>query len=266
MLINSDTEAHDLLQQLASHYVRQSNSLLEVGSGSGDFLRKIASKFQCPAWGVDPFAIDKSDGDIHYLSLPAENVDLLKRRFDFVYSVHSLHHFSSLEKFFQALEKVMSWNGIFIVVDWKFGTDTGINEDYYTLAEVTDWLANYNFQIIDQGETDENFYVVATLKTKKIAVATADGRTIFPKMLGQAPYFDIYQKTDHFQFLERRENVYQKTMQHQKTFDVYGEIDDCQAVAAARIGKKGTERFLAMGIEIFLATGEISRLLQNLQK
>lgn len=265
MIITSETEAHELLRQLAFHYVHQCHSLLEVGSGNGDFLREIAGKYQCPAWGVDPFAVNKSEAEIHFRSLPAEKIDLLKRRFDLVYSVHSLHHFNSPQNFFEKLEKVLSWNGAFILVDWKYGTHTGINERYYRLEEVTNWLINYDFQIIDHGATNENLYAVAALKNKKIAVATADGKTVFPKMMGQAPYFDIYQKTKNFQFLERRENIYQKTLQHLKTFDVYQQIDDCQAILTARIGKKGAERLQEMGVKLFYATGEIPLLLQNLE-
>ena len=265
MKIASDIDAHELLQLLASRHVPQCNSLLEVGSGGGDFLRKIAGKYHCPAWGVDPFAYDRSDGNIHFQALPAEKIDRIERRFELVYSVHSLHHFDSPQKFFGALQNVLAWNGVFILVDWKDGTDTGIREHYYKTREVNNWLTNYNFKIIEQGETMENMYFVLELRDKKIAVATADGKTVFPKMLGQAPYFDIYLKRQNFQFLERRKNIYQDTMQHLKTLDVYGDIDDCQAILAARVGKKGTERLQEMGVKLFFATGEIWLLLQNLE-
>lgn len=74
-----------------------------------------------------------------------------------------------------------------------------------------------------------------------IAIPTNDGIAIFPEMLGMAKYFYIYTTTDGRQFtlIEKRNNPFEKTMQHLKTLDVYSVINDCKIIIAALIGKKG---------------------------
>jgi len=160
----------------------------------------------------------------------------------------------------------LSWDGKFILVDWKKGTDTGVSERYYTLEDVATYLHEHNFKLIEQGTTPELFYVIAILKNKTLTVATEDGKTVFPKMFGQAPYFDIYRfYDDGFQFLERRKNSFQKTMQHLKTLDVYRKVADSQALLSAHIGKKGIHRLSEMGVKLFFEKGNVREALSRLR-
>jgi len=98
-----------------------------------------------------------------------------------------------------------------------------------------------------------------------IAVATNNGETIFPKMLGMAKYFFIYATTRDQQFtlVEKRENPYETTMQHLKTFDVYAVINDCEIIITASIGKRGIERLKGKGIKLFFRKGEIHEALNS---
>jgi predicted Fe-Mo cluster-binding NifX family protein len=98
------------------------------------------------------------------------------------------------------------------------------------------------------------------LKPVLIAVPTNDGATVFPKMLGMARYFYIYETHDGKQFtlVEKRVNPYETTMQHQKTLDVYAVIRDCEIIISAVIGKKGIERLRAKGVKLFFRKGEIN--------
>jgi predicted Fe-Mo cluster-binding NifX family protein len=73
------------------------------------------------------------------------------------------------------------------------------------------------------------------LKPVLIAVPTNDGATVFPKMLGMARYFYIYE-----------------------TLDVYAVIRDCEIIISAVIGKKGIERLRAKGVKLFFRKGEIN--------
>jgi predicted Fe-Mo cluster-binding NifX family protein len=96
-----------------------------------------------------------------------------------------------------------------------------------------------------------------------IAIPTNDGKTVFPKMLGMAKYFYIFaiNETKQFTFVEKRDNPYEKTMQHLKTLDVYVVINDCKIIIAATIGKKGIERLRERGVKLFFKKGEINEAL-----
>ena len=99
-------------------------------------------------------------------------------------------------------------------------------------------------------------------KYVKIAIPTNDGVTIFPKMLGMAKTIYIYKIINNsFIFVEERNNVYEKTMQHLKTLDVYELIKDCEIIISSKIGKKGIERLEDKGLKLFFRKGEIRKAL-----
>ncbi len=102
--------------------------------------------------------------------------------------------------------------------------------------------------------------------TLLVAVATNDGKTVFPKMLGMAKYFYIYTTTDgaRFDLVEKRTNPYETTMQHLKTLDVYAVINDCPVVIAAVVGKKGIERLRERGVRLFFGKGNIEEALTRI--
>ncbi len=240
--------------------------ILEVGCAGGTLLRQLAQEHNADGVGVDPYITEREQGQVSFKRLAAEHIDTLNMRFGLVYTVLSLHHFSNPEKFIGNLKSILSWNGRFIIVDWKYGTDTGITEKYFHLSEVMEWIEGHDLRILRKGKTKAHFYIVGALSESRIAVPTADGVSIFPKMLGKAPLFYVYQVNDgkKFRFLEKRVNIYSETLQPQKTFDVYNEIMDCQAVLSARIGKKGITRLENKGIQLFFDSGDIENALLRL--
>lgn len=102
---------------------------------------------------------------------------------------------------------------------------------------------------------------------KLAAAVEEDGKTIYPKMFGMAPIFAVYTfiPGEGFQFLESRSNPYQKTLQRGKTFDVYGLVNDCQALLAGHIGKKGIPRLEARGVRLFFGSGDVKTSLREIE-
>ena len=99
----------------------------------------------------------------------------------------------------------------------------------------------------------------------KIAIPTNDGENIFPKMLGRAKEFHVYEiKEKKFRFIEKRNNPYENTMQHLKTLDVYELISDCDIIISGNIGKKGIKRLEERGLRLFFRNGKIREALTNL--
>lgn len=103
-------------------------------------------------------------------------------------------------------------------------------------------------------------------KIIRIAVPTNDHISIFPAMLGLAAFFDIYEmNAEHGLILvEKRKNPSQKTMQHQKTLDVYEVIKDCSIIVAGKIGKKGIPRLEAKGMQLLFHKGKIDHILNHI--
>lgn len=261
-------DAHEIARDLIKNHAAHAELILDVGCGSGSFVRQIADELHATPFGIDPFIADQDSSELHLRALPAEALSRLGRRFDLIYSVHSMHHFNNVHTFFHEVQKTLGWSGVVILVDWKHGARTGIPERYYRLGEVLRFLENYNFKLIDYGEAGDNFYLVATLRERCLAVATDEqGKTVFPKMFGQAPFFDLYLfKGGTFRFLEKRKNIFQKTLQHEKTLDVYDEVSECQALLARSIGRKGQQRLKDKGVRMFFATGEVEKAFEGIIK
>jgi predicted Fe-Mo cluster-binding NifX family protein len=102
----------------------------------------------------------------------------------------------------------------------------------------------------------------------KIAIPSNDGINIFTKMLGMAKYMYIYETEngDRFKLVEKRNNPYEKTMQHLKTLDVYNLIDDCSIILSAYIGEKGVKRLEKRGVKMFFSKGNIVEALNKIKQ
>jgi predicted Fe-Mo cluster-binding NifX family protein len=102
----------------------------------------------------------------------------------------------------------------------------------------------------------------------KIALPSDDGVTIFPRMLGRARQFFIYElnNSGEVSFLEKRINPYASTNQHLKTLDVYDLLRDCPAIISGRIGKRGIERLEQRGVKLFFRSGEMKEALKELRE
>ena len=122
-------DAHQLLLKLEKETCRECDHILEVGSGSGDLLRRLAKNHNASAVGVDPYISQREEGNISFKATSAEKIDSLNRRFGLIYTVHSFHHFSDPNKFIENLKWTLAWNGRFIIVDWRHGTCTGVAEN-----------------------------------------------------------------------------------------------------------------------------------------
>ena len=98
----------------------------------------------------------------------------------------------------------------------------------------------------------------------KVAIPTNDGINIFQKMLGRATQIFIYE-TDgkQFKLIEKRNNPFEKTMQHLKTLDVYDLLHDCAVIISANIGKKGIQRLKKRGMKLLFKKGSIQEAIDD---
>ncbi len=273
----NEVEAHDLLKQLVKKYVLNQKdispytAILEVGAGDGSLLRELVSVYNVAGCGTDPFIVEHREGKAKFFPLKAENIEQLPRRYNLIYSVHSLHHFNDPKRFFEAASKKLTWTGKIVIVDWNRGARTGIPEHYYDIETIEKWALSTNLRLTKSGINGQNFFAILELRKKTVAVASEDGVYIFNGMFGQSPYFFIYtyegnypsgknkkndrstkSSKDPFKLTRMVKNQYSNSLQHLKTYDVYNEVPECQAIIARSIGTKGQQRLKELGIELIL--------------
>lgn len=149
-----------MVRELIRNFIAERTSVLEVGAGRGELLMEIAESFGLDAWGIDPHVPRRDYGKITLSDIPAEEIGSLGRRFDLVFSVYSLHHFGDVDLFLHGMREVLTPKGLFIFVDYRKGTETGIPEYYFAFEDISRRVAAAGYGIIDSGEDEENFYIV----------------------------------------------------------------------------------------------------------
>ncbi len=77
--------------------------------------------------------------------------------------------------------------------------------------------------------------------------------------------YEIHNGTKH-KLIEKRNNPFANSMQHQKTLDVYELIKDCSIIISASIGKKGIQRLQKRRLKLFFKKGNIQKALSELAK
>ncbi len=259
-------DAYSIAKEEISRLKKQPRRLLEIGAGRGEFLQELVASHHAMGIGIDPYCTEYHADNVMLQRMEAENIASLRQWFDVVYSIKSFHHFSRPEKCVSALKSVIGWGGLCLLIDWHSGARTGIPEDYYSSGEAAAVIKSSGLRVVRERRTGDLFSISATLNTWNIAVATDERHEeIYPKMFGQAPQFAIYRFSPQtgFQLSEVRHNPYRKTLQHQKTYDVYDVVNDCQAVLSAGIGKKGVTRLEELGVCLFFARGDLEAALER---
>ena len=127
--------------------------MIEVGCGNDELLKKISKIFGADVKCIDPYGYGEN-----VIRMKGEEIAKINEKFDTIYTVMSLHHMDAM-KFLKEAINALNEDGKIIVVDWKKGVDTGVQEYYFSLKEVLDMMVGY--KIIDKGEKKYHFYVVA---------------------------------------------------------------------------------------------------------
>lgn len=240
--------------------------VLEVGCGSGIFLKELAEEFPGTIFcGIDPYAPELKQNNLRLKRGYGEEVNTISGWFDLIFSIHSFHHLSNPQAFLENSKEKLVPGGALLIFDWKKGAKTGIPETYYSLERVKSLISETGLQIERAKTLGDNFLITARRKFYKVAVATDDGINVFEGMFGRAKYFYIYSfNGNKFILFEKRENIYSNTFQHLKTFDVYSLVDDCNPIITGKIGKKGENRLEGLGVRIIKFKGKIEEILSEL--
>ena len=92
------------------------SKVLELGCGTGNYIRAIQSQTGCSAWGIDPSremlsqASTQAPGII-WKCATAENTGLTSVKFDFIFDVDAIHHFQDRTRAFSEIDRLLSDTG-----------------------------------------------------------------------------------------------------------------------------------------------------------
>ena len=146
---------HNLMLKIMEKYIKEGEKGLEIGCGDEKLMNILSKKFHLDIICADPYAHGK-----RVFNVKGEEISSLKRKFDFIYSVMSLHHIANIKKFFEEAKKSLRKEGKIMIVDWKKGVETGVYEEYFSLQEVLNLISQY-FHLLEWGNDAFHFYIVA---------------------------------------------------------------------------------------------------------
>lgn len=96
--------------------LRLDSSVLEVGCGTGNYVRALAERFGCAAYGLDPSAGMLAHAWAHsdrvgWVQGRAEELGLADKAFDLVFSVDVIHHVADKGTFYSQTARVLRPGG-----------------------------------------------------------------------------------------------------------------------------------------------------------
>lgn len=92
------------------------SAVLEVGCGTGNYVRSLAERYKCDAHGLDPAVAMLSHASahptgVHWVQGRAEQLAFSARAFDLIFSVDVIHHVSDKVGFYHEAERSLRPGG-----------------------------------------------------------------------------------------------------------------------------------------------------------
>lgn len=117
---------HDLTLREAAMLVPAPRAILDIGCGTGVFLRLAAARFPAAELtGVDAAAgmieaaraASPADLDVHFVQAEAERLPLPSAAFDLVVTTMSFHHWADQPEALREVRRVLTPEGAFVLAD-----------------------------------------------------------------------------------------------------------------------------------------------------
>ena len=146
------------------HYIKQVDSVLDIGSGEGKYIRYFKDRYpNKKIVGVDPVFYDGKDvfkGDAYEVGY--------KSQFDLIYTIETLQHVKYLDIALSNIVKKLNRDGYLIICDrnlfsllgllkplyevrgkWMYPYDSPFKEKWYSVKRWKKILAQNGFEVVD---------------------------------------------------------------------------------------------------------------------
>src|SRR5260370_12338157 len=106
---------------VAKGAVRTDSCVLELGCGTGNYLRALCERTGCAGWGLDPSeamlaqARTGGPGRLCWICAPAEHTVLAAAQFDLTFCVDVVHHLGNRAQVFEEAHRVLRHGGALCV-------------------------------------------------------------------------------------------------------------------------------------------------------
>jgi ubiquinone/menaquinone biosynthesis C-methylase UbiE len=97
--------------------LRADSSVLEIGCGTGNYIRALCKRTGCGGWGLDPSvamlaqARTGSPESLRWICAPAEDTTLPDAQFDSAFCVDVIHHLHNRAQAFDEAYRVLRYGG-----------------------------------------------------------------------------------------------------------------------------------------------------------
>ena len=151
---------------LINSFGSENNTILDVGAGTGDFLKTCLRK-KWNVFGIEPNQqareVAKEKGIVLHNDLGAYS----NKKFDIITLWHVLEHVENLSEFISQLDNLLSENGKLIVAVPNYKSDdANYYKEFWAAFDVPRHLWHFSQQSISKIFTAKNFVVEKTLPMK----------------------------------------------------------------------------------------------------
>ena len=151
---------------LINSFGSENNTILDVGAGTGDFLKTCLQK-KWNVFGIEPNQqareVAKEKGIVLQNDLGAYS----NKKFDIITLWHVLEHVENLSEFISQLDNLLSENGKLIVAVPNYKSDdANYYKEFWAAFDVPRHLWHFSQQSISKIFTAKNFVVEKTLPMK----------------------------------------------------------------------------------------------------
>jgi len=176
-------KAANKIERLLQHVdFKEKQKFLEIGCGNGAACKQIAKKYNLNVTGidVDPEQIQNAIKDIEkiqniqFFEGDSTNLKFNDNEYDIVYSSGVLHHITNWKEVLKEINRVLKPKGYYIFSDLAYSQFTiklfkNITKNYgfYTIEDITNFMKNNDFKILQQEKTEGVLLKTHTVIFKK---------------------------------------------------------------------------------------------------
>jgi ubiquinone/menaquinone biosynthesis C-methylase UbiE len=152
-----------ILRLLKEVKIKNNSTILDAGCGTGSFLNILSKNKTLKLYGIDvsrkmlEIAKKKLKNRAKLSLTPVEKIDY-KNKFDYIFSIIAMHHYSDQEEAIKNFYQSLKNNGKLIILDVDLGKSLNrvfhriepANTKIYSKEEIYELLKRYKFKNIQQ--------------------------------------------------------------------------------------------------------------------
>ena len=151
---------------LINSFKTEGKSILDVGAGTGDFL-KVCKKNGWNTFGVEPNSAARTIAEKKNIILLEKLENIQNKTFDVICLWHVLEHVENLTEYISILKKLLKENGILIIAVPNFKSyDAKYYKEYWAAFDVPRHIWHFSQTAIKKLFLEENMIVEKTLPMK----------------------------------------------------------------------------------------------------